>query len=467
VFNRDLYYYFYPQVEIIKYINSDTPSVAVPRYEGSNSNESEPISSYFVNAVAEEILLAFDGRRTLAEIVKDFALKYGDKESEIESKVVSVLEHIESTNIFRIVRTKTPESHEIIVTSKDTAYPIRASIELTTKCNMECRHCYGSWGNSKADNIINMDLSKLDGLLCELKSMGVSGVEFTGGEISTYPYVSEAIDMAFRHGIDSVMLLTNGAYLSDNLFNTILKHKHKIHVQVDLHSLNPSYYEWFTGMPDVTKRVTKNIKKLTRAGVKTAVGSIITPGNRDELLSIVKWAQKNKAYAITPTLAIEMGRAKTQNREELFFDDPKQAMGFINELVSLEEKFPRFFRKGNKPDGVLHKNCGLLYSHITIAASGEIKLCTMDISTKYQFSLGNVFRDNIREILNNNKIFVDILRNLEPPNEDTCSIECPHYLFCSNCIVRGLHRAYELEDECTWFNRQPQEFKKHIHTKVL
>lgn len=80
------------------------------------------------------------------------------------------------------------------------------SIELTTKCNIKCLHCYGDYQIKG----IEMLLTNIKKLLYDLESMGVKNIEFTGGNISVYPFLYEALKIAYSLKFSAVVLLTNG-----------------------------------------------------------------------------------------------------------------------------------------------------------------------------------------------------------------------------------------------------------------
>ena len=84
----------------------------------------------------------------------------------------------------------------------------------------------------------------------------------TGGDPSVYAHIVETIELAFKAGIKSVVLLTNGVKISEELLKTLIKYKRQIYVQVDLHSLDEEYYNWFTkskgNLSIVKRKILKN-----------------------------------------------------------------------------------------------------------------------------------------------------------------------------------------------------------------
>ena len=82
----------------------------------------------------------------------------------------------------------------------------------------------------------------LQPLFTSLKEIGVLTVELTGGDVSVYPHTATAIETAINCGIQSVMILTNGAIISDDIIKVMSKYKDRCFVQVDLHSLNTEYF---------------------------------------------------------------------------------------------------------------------------------------------------------------------------------------------------------------------------------
>ncbi len=67
---------------------------------------------------------------------------------------------------------------------EQTIYPKMGSIEITNRCNVRCRHCYGDFGAVKTKV---MSLDQIKSLLDDLNHIGVKLIELTGGDITVHP----------------------------------------------------------------------------------------------------------------------------------------------------------------------------------------------------------------------------------------------------------------------------------------
>ena len=102
-----------------------------------------------------------------------------------------------------------------ILGAPGTCYPIRATIELTNKCNFECTHCYKEAGR-KCDHFIDADLALH---ASEALRGNTWLVEFTGGEAPLHPDFERFVSQV---DFQSIALFTTGAVL-DRLPSGVLK----------------------------------------------------------------------------------------------------------------------------------------------------------------------------------------------------------------------------------------------------
>lgn len=308
------YIYLYPFLEIIEYDlqnnNCNLKKFVLQSYEQMVNNRSYGNIRYEINEVAVNIILNFNGTKTYEQIVSNLEGKYNGSYKTISNNVITLLNQLTNNFGFKLKEQEEPNLHKINLIKYKNLYPTVYSIELTNRCNIRCRHCYGNFSNN---NLAEIPKEKLLPLFSSMRAAGGLVAELTGGDPSVYPYTADAIEIAFDVGFQSLMLLTNGIYLNNRLVDTIVRHKKNIFVQIDLHSLNDEYYDWFTQSKDALAKVKSNIDRLINKGVQVRVCSIFTPKNFHELLSITEWAHKHGAKLYAPSVAVELGRAKNEN----------------------------------------------------------------------------------------------------------------------------------------------------------
>lgn len=444
------YLYLYPTPQIIEYSNT---TLTVHYLFSSDLHNKKGGKQYTINKVAIEILSQFNGKKTYDEIISALVHKYGDSYEEIEDKVRGFIDCLTSLYGFEVQKQSQPQLHEIKIYKYNNIYPTVASIELTDKCNARCLHCYG---NFAPENINELPLESAFFILESLHEIGIKIIEITGGEPSIYPYTAEIINKAFQIGIPTIMFLSNGIYLSHHLMDTIIQYKDNMFVQIDLHSLKDSYYDWFTQTKGNLSRVKKNIDYLIKNGVRVRICSIFTPQNVDELVDINEWAHEHGAISYAPSIVTSLGRATTkENSNHLFFTTPEALLNFQSQYQAACNKYPGFIQEMVTIDEITRKNCGAITSEISIKTDGSIKLCNMDTGHYFDLGLGNAFTMTIKEIFDQNSDLLNSLMELTLPKIDgeECKL-CSLRAFCSNCLLRGILGAKERKGDCLWYQKK-------------
>jgi MoaA/NifB/PqqE/SkfB family radical SAM enzyme len=91
--------------------------------------------------------------------------------------------------------------------------PTVATLVVTENCNGRCLTC-NYWRNQSTDELT---LGEIDGVLAELKELGVRGISITGGEPLLREDLPEIVRACSRLGFREVQLLTNGLLLEQDL----------------------------------------------------------------------------------------------------------------------------------------------------------------------------------------------------------------------------------------------------------
>ena len=202
--------------------------------------------------------------------------------------------------------------------------PHNCYLILTSKCNMRCKHCYGSYGNNIPEKELTGD--EWIKVIEDLTKNGVFFVNISGGEPTTHPDFIKIIDALIKNEI-YFMLTTNGVF-SDKILKSILKAKDYIlGIQISLDGA-----DWIThgylrknihGKSEkiLFDKAVNSIKAFTSANIRTSIATCIHPKNIHKIDEL-----KNLVITLKPcnwslsTISIS-GRAKENS--EIFVSESK------------------------------------------------------------------------------------------------------------------------------------------------
>ncbi|MBX4265670.1 radical SAM protein [Clostridium estertheticum] len=442
------YLYVFPPIDITEYRMDSKQMMILQAPKQQIENRALGGQMYEINEISMEILFQFDGTKKYQDILDYFSEKYKECNNDVDIKIKNLLAPLVEQYGFEIKKQESPILHEIKIKKYHNIYPTVVSVELTDRCNLRCKHCYGDFCVENSDYIPK---DKLVHIFKSMKDVGVVTVELSGGDPSVYPYTAEAIELAFDAGIQAVMLLTNGVSLNENLIDTVVRHKDKMFVQIDVHSLDNEYFDWFTGSKGNLDHVKKNIDTLVSKGVQLKLASIITPKNYHEILDIAEWSYQHGAKVFATSPVIDIGRAKSKLvNKDLIFTTMDEFEKYANLLEKVSKLYPGLMQV-KTPEQLKKKNCGALTSMGSIKANGDFKLCTMDTGKYFNLNLGNILESSMKEIYDKNIDFLNGFMNLQLPKESICG-NCKYIFYCNSCSLRGFLKAQEMKENCNWYN---------------
>lgn len=179
------------------------------------------------------------------------------------------------------------------------------------------------------------------------------------------------VEEAFKNDFFKIGLLTNGYALSDSFIDFIIKHKDKLFVQIDLHSLRNDYWEWFTRVKNVRDRIVNNIERLAKNGVFMRIAVVATPKNIDELEEIADVVHHLGIGSLGCSAVVKVGRAEEGDSNLLITDIATQNR-YMQALESINHKYPNFIFRIEYGE-LKRPNCGSITSNVTITPNGDIK----------------------------------------------------------------------------------------------
>ena len=162
--------------------------------------------------------------------------------------------------------------------------PTRVCWNLTSRCNLGCRFCFGP------QNVENeLSTAEIKVVLDKLKKAGVERVVLSGGEPLLKDDILQIIKEADAQGL-KVSLATNGLLLTQEFLSKVKKHLALIEITVD--GADNSMEEKMRGESQIFERVIKNLELIKRSGVPLKINTMVCRKNIDALEEIGEIAKK-------------------------------------------------------------------------------------------------------------------------------------------------------------------------------
>jgi len=178
-------------------------------------------------------------------------------------------------------------------------YPKRVSWIITSRCNLQCKHCYVASLPRLNDHI---ELEKAYEIIEILNNLNVESVFLSGGEPLLYEYLDDILH-ALKDYNFSVGLCTNGILLP----KWVKKLRYYVdYVSIGLESIDPKKYAYIRGT-DIYK-VIDGIKLVRKYGLNTSIDVTLVKQNIDEIDEIFEFARKLDINSIFLRRFIPLGR---------------------------------------------------------------------------------------------------------------------------------------------------------------
>lgn len=311
-----------------------------------------------------------------------------------------------------------------------------ATVELTDKCNLMCKHCYMSASSKNKNFITYEDFIRI----CEyLVKQGVYSLELTGGEVFENPDFSKILEHALSN-FTIVGLLTNGTRLiKEEVLKLLCEHKNKIVVSISIDSVVPEKHDEFRGVNGSWERSVGTIKKLVREGIRVRIASSIFEENMWEIDKLAKLSVDLGATVFSYNFIEDFGRGKNFNKTNSLQKDDKYVL-YIRDII---EKYKNIIQVVEKESYERSGNCGAGTASIAINAKMDIRPCVL---APMSFNIGNIHE----ELVFKDDILKKLLNLKSPSIENGCDKNCSYLYKCRGCFVRALNVNNENKTLCEW-----------------
>jgi radical SAM protein with 4Fe4S-binding SPASM domain len=301
-------------------------------------------------------------------------------------------------------------------------------IELTSRCNERCVHCYIPH-ERKNDDITP---SIFYDVLNQCRDMGVLNLTFSGGEPMLHQNFADFLRKAKEYDF-SINVLSNLTLLNDEIIAE-MKANRLSSVQVSLYSMNSDIHDSITKLPGSFYKTRDAILKLIENDIPLQISCPVMKQNKHCYPNVSKWAEEHKVRAVTDYIMMARYDHTKGNLDCRL--SVEEAGDIINDIIENDPDYKERlieadFTEVEKRDLSDEPLCGVCISSICMVANGNIYPCV----GWQDYVCGNITEQPLKEIWEHSPK-VQYLRNLRKKDLPQC-MDCIDLHFCAMCMVRN------------------------------
>jgi len=310
-------------------------------------------------------------------------------------------------------------------------------IEITSKCNERCCHCYLPHDNK----VSHMDSDLFYRILDQCEKMKLLHVTLTGGEPMLHPNIISFLKKCKEYNL-SVNVLSNLTLLSDDLIEE-MKSNRLLCVQVSLYSMDHKIHDSITQVNGSFENTLKSIKKLIKNNIPLQISCPIMKQNRNSYKDVLTWANKHNIHVGCDYVIIGKCDYSMKNLScRLAINDVRDIIWdkISNEPKYFEQLIKEAEQKNNyTPDDTV---CSICHSSMCISETGRVYPC----AGWNGCVVGDVTTQTLKDVWTDSKE-IKHLRNLRLTNFPEC-IQCSYRQFCTLCMARNANENTSGDSLC-------------------
>ncbi|MBO4953688.1 MAG: radical SAM protein [Clostridia bacterium] len=336
----------------------------------------------------------------------------------------------------------TPTSLQFVRTKAAQKTPLSLSVELTARCNNDCRHCYINLPAGDREAMAKeLTFAEWERIADMAKEAGVLWCLISGGEPMLRPDFFDLYLMFKKKGF-LITLFTNGTLLTEEAV-AFLKKYPPYKVEVSVYGVTEETYVAVTGKKGYCAKMKEGIERLLQAGIYTCLKTPLIRSNQHEADAI---------YEYCSTRTREPFRFDTALHQRMDFDEERNRLICEERLTDRQvldleglrpERIEKLKEACSDPKRKIFIDpetgkqplfrCRAGSESITVDAYGRLRLCVMLSAPQFLYDLKN---GTIEEAMGSFRERILSLPN-ENPKFEKCKT-CRALPLCNWCPGRAL-----------------------------
>lgn len=302
-------------------------------------------------------------------------------------------------------------------------------IELTSKCNERCIHCY----IPHEDKLYNIDDNLYYSVIKQLKDIGIISISLSGGEPMLHPNFLEFL----KYAQDSdfyVKVFTNLTLLNEEIIK--LMQNNRTSVYVSLYSMNEINHDAITQMKGSFNKTKSNILKLIENNIPVYINCPIMDYNKNDYNEVYKWAKDLNLEVRVDYDIMARCDLTTDNLEHRLKTEEMENI-IINILDNNKENQKQTVSKELNKDKEYTSDrdlCGACITSCCIDAKGNVYPCT-----GWNYNCGNLNETSLKDIWEKSPQMLYI-RSLNRKDFKEC-IDCKDIDYCFMCMAKNANES--------------------------
>jgi radical SAM protein with 4Fe4S-binding SPASM domain len=260
--------------------------------------------------------------------------------------------------------------------------PLEGAIEVTSHCNLNCKHCY------IRDNSIEDELSYDEFLriIDEITDAGCLWLTFTGGEPFIRRDFLDIYTYAKRKGL-LIVIFTNGTLITPQIADYLKEFK-PFYLEISLYGMSRETYKNVTGSADNYDRCMDAISLFMERKVLFRLKSVLIKQNKHEIFKMKSFARRlgvDFRFDLLINPRIDGGKAPCDVRVT-----PEEGVNMEMADKEVRKEWAKAFAEiDGKQNPELLFSCGAGQNLFNIDSQGNLQICNMVRYINYDLRKGS------------------------------------------------------------------------------
>ncbi len=328
------------------------------------------------------------------------------------------------------------------------------NLEITTRCNNNCRHCYINLpAGDKNAKERELSVDKIEEIAEQAVSLGALWCLITGGEPLLRPDFEKIYLTLKKLGL-LVSVFTNATLIKKEHIALFRKYPPR-DIEVTIYGVTEDTYERVTRKPGSFSAFMQGLDRLFKSGIEVRLKAMALRSNLDELPHIADFCRKHTKdyFRFDPFLHLRYDRNPERNKEIM-----SERLS-PTEIVALERSDSDRFDSLKKGCDKLivpefsHINCNHLFhcgagnGSFTLSYDGHFRLCS---SLWHPDCVFDLKKGNLTHAWHN---FVPMVRDIRSDRREfleRCRV-CPLINLCIWCPAHAYLETGEMDAPVEYF----------------